>query len=334
MPGPLPPDQPPPSALAAASLEQSRPTVLVIDDSPDVHRVLRARLKSEELDMIGAANGAEGVALARAQRPPVILLDIDLGQGEADGLQVLRTLMSDPDTMNLSVIMLSGSAGAQEKVAAFDAGATDFIAKPFEIAEVRVRIRSALRTQSLMRMLSQRAQIDGLTGLWNRAYFEQRWGDEYKRAHRSGLALSVAMFDIDHFKTVNDSFGHHAGDAALQGFARQLQSQIRGSDVACRYGGEEFALIMPDTTPENAGVLCERIRAAFAQTSWPKHPQRTLTVSIGIAGSQGIFHTQAGEWVELADRNLYTAKHAGRNRVVCTDVSVSPPPAVSRAKVA
>jgi two-component system, cell cycle response regulator len=312
-------------------MDQSRQKLLIIDDSADIHRILTTKLRSEEVEILSAMNAEEALALATLDRPAVILLDIDLGSNE-DGLFVLRRLMSDPTTMHISVIMLSSSSSPQVKVAAFDLGATDFISKPFEIAEVRVRIRSALRMQMLMKMLSQRAQIDGLTGLWNRAYFEQRWGEEFKRAQRSGQALSVAMLDIDHFKSVNDSFGHHAGDAALQGFARVLQSQIRGSDIACRYGGEEFVLVMTETTPENAKVLCERIRVAVAQTVWPRHPTRALTVSTGIAGSANASVATGDDWVELADKSLYMAKNSGRNRIEVIDLSGGLP--ASRSKVA
>jgi diguanylate cyclase (GGDEF)-like protein len=176
-----------------------------------------------------------------------------------------------------------------------------------------------------MRMLAQRAQIDGLTGLWNRAYFEERWENEAKRSRRHDHPLSLAVLDLDTFKQINDSFGHPAGDAVLQGLARVLKREIRGSDVACRYGGEEFALIMPDTPPEAAYLLCERIRVAFEGMSWARHPGRNVTFSCGVAGATMGVPIDAPEWLEIADANMYVAKRAGRNRVISTDLTPDGP---------
>jgi diguanylate cyclase (GGDEF)-like protein len=162
-------------------------------------------------------------------------------------------------------------------------------------------------------MLAQRAQIDGLTGLWNRAYFDRRWNEEVSKATRHHRALSLAMIDIDHFKTINDAYGHPAGDAVLQGVARIFQREARTEDIACRYGGEEFGLIMPDTLPADAVNLCERIRIGLHTTVWSRHPERCITASIGVAGSLATRDLSAADWLELADRALYTAKQTGRN---------------------
>lgn len=304
---------------AAVKSDDGRPVVLVIDDSQDVHRLLRARLKQEEVELIPAMSGAEGIKLATKYMPAAILLDIDMPG--MDGFEVLRTLKDDPATLHLPVIILSGQQSAQDKVTAFELGSVDYITKPFEFTELRVRLRSVLRTHRLMQLLSQRAQLDGLTGLWNRLFFDSRWADEVSRNQRHARPLAVALLDVDHFKSVNDTYGHPAGDAVLQGVAKVLQRECRQSDVACRYGGEEFVIVMPDTSAADGAKVCDRIRAALEEISWPRHPERKITASFGIAGASGASALTPAAWVEAADRNLYAAKKGGRNRVVSSDVT-------------
>src|SRR5690606_3254917 len=209
----------------------------------------------------------------------------------------------------------------QDKVAAFDLGAVDYITKPFEIMELRVRVRAALRLQRLVRMLAQRAQIDGLTGLWNRAYFDQRWAEEAAVSRRKKRPLSLALCDLDHFKSVNDSFGHPAGDAVLQGVAELLQAELRESDVACRFGGEEVAIIMPETTSADAMGVCDRVRDGLATLAWARHPDRQVTMSVGIVGSSGSARIDADQWLAMVDAALYDSKRRGRN---CCTVREAP----------
>lgn len=302
---------------------ENRPLVLLVDDSDDVHRLLRARLKQEEIRLASAHGGAEALEQARMQDPALVLLDLDMPG--MDGFEVLRRLKDDSKTVSIAVIVLSGLQGAQDKVTAFDLGAVDYVTKPFDFTELRVRVRSALRLHKLLQLLAQRAQLDGLTGLWNRRFFDQRWTEEVARSIRHGKPLSVALLDVDHFKSVNDTFGHPAGDAVLQGVARLVQQMCRSTDVACRYGGEEFVIVMPETGPEDAKVLCERIRTAIEGATWPRHPQRTITASLGVAGTSGLTSESLESWVEQADKALYSAKHAGRNRVVCADLTATKP---------
>ncbi len=288
--------------------------VLVIDDSIDVYRLLSARLKSEEFSIVGEQGGEEGIAAAKRDKPAVILLDLDM-QG-MDGFEVLRELKDDPATMHIPVMALSAMQSRQDKVTAFDLGATDYICKPFDLVELRVRMRSAVRLSVLLQMLSQRAQIDGLTGLFNRAHFDARWREEVSRCQRHGHDLSLAIMDIDRFKSVNDTYGHPAGDAVLRGLSRVLRREIRASDLACRYGGEEFCVIMPDTSPDEANHVCDRVRIALGEVIWPLHPERRVTMSIGLVGSDGGQPVDPQAWLAQADANLYKAKEAGRDRIV------------------
>lgn len=301
--------------------QPQRPRVLVIDDSTDVHRLLGVRLKTENLDLLFASDGPSGIEIAKQSDITVILLDLNMPG--MDGFEVLRRLKDEPGTTNIPIIVLSGLASAQDKVTAFDLGAIDYITKPFDLMELKVRVRSAIRMATLLNMLSQRAQIDGLTGLWNRQYFDQRLEEEVQASIRHTRPLALALLDADHFKSVNDLYGHPAGDQVLEGISQVLRSQSRGSDVPCRYGGEEFAIIMPETTGPEAFVLCERIREEIAERTWPKHPERQITVSLGLCGSaNGVGPADPAAWIEHADKCLYEAKNSGRNRVKMIDLAV------------
>lgn len=295
---------------------EQHPLIMVIDDSLDVHRLLRARLRTEGLEIDGKMTGDEGIDAVVEAKPSLVLLDLDMPG--TDGFEVLRRLKDDAATLSIPVIVLSGLHSPHDKVTAFDLGAIDYITKPFDVTELKVRVRSALRIHQLLDMLSQKAQIDGLTGLYNRAHFDQRWAQEIKGSARHGRPLSLAMFDIDHFKSVNDTYGHPAGDDALSEFAALIQQACRDNDIPCRFGGEEFALIMPDTSPEDAKTVCERIRTTLGEKSWPRHPERKITCSIGLAGCDGAADTEPGPWIEAADKNLYAAKKGGRNQTVST----------------
>lgn len=303
---------------------EAHPKVLVIDDSTDVHRLLEVRLRTEELVLVSAFTGEEGLSMVEKEKPDIVLLDLDMPG--MDGFEVLRALKENSETMHISVIVLSGLDSPQDKVTAFDLGAVDYVTKPFDLTELRVRIRSALRLQQLIQMLAQRAQIDGLTGLWNRAHFEKRWSDEVAGSARHHRPLSLALFDLDHFKSVNDTHGHPAGDHVIQVFAKILQRECRQTDVACRFGGEEFTLVMPDSTVEDAAHVCDRIRQRLEEVIWPRHPERTVTVSVGTVGSDGTTDLAPNQWVEIVDQALYAAKHGGRNKVVTQGISLMPPP--------
>ncbi len=295
----------------------STPLVLIVDDSKFVHRLLATRLRSESIKIHSEYDGKGGFEFAKSQTPALIMLDLDMPI--MDGFETLRALKDDPVTKDVPVIVLSGSSTTQDKVTAFDLGAVDFVTKPFELTELRARIRVSLQLHAALQMLSQKAMIDGLTGLYNRSMFDQRWQEEYERCVRHKHPMSLVMLDIDHFKSINDGYGHPAGDSVIAGISKMISTEIRKTDIACRYGGEEFSVILPDTTPEDAFAICERIRVECEQTVWPNHPGRSVTISIGIAGTSTQVTVGADKWLEQADRNLYSAKNSGRNQTRMTD---------------
>ena len=290
------------------------PKVLAIDDSELIHRLLRVRLQFEQLELHGALDAAEGIRLAYELRPDVILLDIEM-KG-MDGFEVLQRLKADVELQDIPVIFISATASMEDRVRALDLGAQDFVGKPFEVVELKARVRSALRVQHLVKMLAQRAQVDGLTGLWNRTYFDRRLTQESAEAFRHQRPLALVMCDLDGFKQLNDRFGHPFGDMVLERFAKVLQSG-RTSDVACRYGGEEFGILLPHTGGTEAFEVAERYRRQIETLEWPGQQGLVVTASFGVADVSAAGRpVTSDELVSAADTALYRAKTQGRNRVV------------------
>ena len=294
-------------------LKDSQPTrLLAIDDSVLIHRLLKSHLQHEPIELHGALSGIEGLKMAEMLRPSVILLDLDMAG--TDGFEVLVQLKCNPVTQNIPVIFLSANCSIDQRVRALDLGAIDFITKPFHISELKARVRSAIRQTRLIAMLSQRAQIDGMTGLWNRTYFDERLQQEIAAAERHDHNLALIICDIDHFKKVNDTFGHPFGDHVLEEFAAML-TDSRISDIICRYGGEEFAMIITHASANDAFAAAERLRSRIEQHEWAGHPDLQITVSFGISELQQLKDRQPLSLIEAADRALYAAKESGRNCV-------------------
>lgn len=238
----------------------------------------------------------DGIRLAKELRPEVILLDIELG--DLTGFEVLQQLKADPETRDIAVMLISAFSESIDRVRGLDLGAVDFITKPFEVIELTARVRSILRLQSAMHMLAVKAQIDGLTGLWNRKYFDARLESEFSESLRHGRPLSLIMTDIDKFKSLNDGYGHPFGDLVLERFARIL-SGGRTSDVACRYGGEEFGIVLPSTSLDEARDVAEQMRERLASERWPRHDDLRVTASFGVADVTCIARTCCpGRWSE------------------------------------
>ena len=300
------------SSITTQQQQQRKSRLLAIDDSMMIHRLLKARLKGERLEIHSATNGSQGLQSARTLLPDLILLDVDMQ--EMDGFEVLSKLKADPRTHDIPVIFLSGSCSTESKVRGLDMGAFDFVTKPFDVGELKARVRAALRIRSLILMLAQRAQIDGLTGLWNRTYFDQRLEEEVAIALRHGVNLSLILCDLDNFKSINDTYGHPFGDVVLEEFAAML-AEGRAGDAACRYGGEEFAVIVPRADAAEAAAVADRFREALKQRRWLDATDLVVTASFGVTDLQISQSHDAAGMIHTADDALYEAKHNGRDRV-------------------
>jgi two-component system, cell cycle response regulator len=295
--------------------------ILIIDDNQDDLAVAKARLARECPEIVCANGGLPGLEAARCERPDLILLDLDMP--DLCGFDVCRALKADPDLCMIPVLFLSGTGAADEKVKGLDLGAVDYVTKPFDAFELRARVRAALRTKHLQDLLIEHAHIDPLTGLPNRRALKERLAREWARIQRHDGALSFIMADIDHFKRVNDAHGHHIGDKVLQQVANAIAESCRQIDLPSRFGGEEFAIVVPGESVSGAVHLAERCRAAVENVALTAGAEVLRpTASFGVADAAGA--NSPDELVQNADEALYRAKAAGRNRVEAHEHAAAP----------
>ncbi|MBB3190613.1 diguanylate cyclase [Halomonas cerina] len=298
-------------------LDSTLQTVLIVDDSPDIHRLISARLSAEGVALLHAHDAVEGLAIAREQLPDLILLDLEMPG--TDGMTLFSQLKEESALDAIPVIFLTGTLDVTTKVQAFELGAVDYVTKPFDAIELKARVRAALRTKRYQDLLATKARIDALTGLWNRGYLTDQLAVEVSALIRHGSPVALIMVDIDHFKRINDTHGHPFGDIVLQRVAQVLGQATRDNDVVCRYGGEEFAIILRDTSSVGAVSIAQRLCHAVAAITFRQGRETVqVTASFGVAGSdQCDDHdaVSADTLLEAADMALYAAKSAGRNRV-------------------
>ncbi len=290
--------------------------VLIVDDDVDALAIARLRLKQDGYIITSAGSGREGLAKARGDSPDLILLDVQM-PGRS-GFEVCEELKSDQELCNIPVIFLSAADDISEKVKGLDLGAVDYVTKPFDIFELRARVRAALRTKRLQDLLFMYSEVDSLTEIYNRRVLMERLHQEWNRTIRSHGVVSFIMVDIDRFKLVNDTFGHPVGDEVLLKIAYILSRSIRSGDVVGRYGGEEFGIIMVNSTAKEACIAANRYRHEIELAIFKsKKREFSITASFGVADSRE--RNTAAELVSAADSALYQAKEAGRNRVCPAD---------------
>jgi len=281
--------------------------ILLIDDSKAIHSQVKSLLGDEPVTIHSAFDGQFGVPVAVSLRPDLILLDVDMPHG----FEIYCRLMADPATARLPVIFLTARAGTEELMRGLNLGAVDYVTKPFKLSELLSRVRAALRTSHLIGLLEDKAMIDVLTGLGNRAMFDKRLMAEVAARIRSGNPLSCIVLDVDHFKDINDRYGHSFGDQVLCKIADALTAICRVEDIACRYGGEEFVVLAPRTSAEHAALLAERMRIAIASIPFRQQGESiTVTCSFGVADAAGTFDRLM---LERADQALYHSKGKGRD---------------------
>lgn len=293
----------------------STDTVLLIDDDRQVHEHVEALLADLASELFHAHEPEDGIRQAMAQRPDVILLDINMPR--MDGLKVCRHLKESDATRDIPVIFLTVDSNVQHLARALECGGTDYITKPVKDMELQARVRVALRTKRLFDMLREQARIDALTGLNNRAALDDALGAATSAFERTGQPMALLMLDLDNFKTINDAHGHGAGDEVLRSVGTTIASCCRPYDTACRFGGDEFGIVLAQAEGAEAEAVAKRILAAVAAVEIRSGTGPIqLTCSIGVVSSH-----EMGSWVgaadllKTADAALYQAKRHGRNQI-------------------
>jgi len=297
--------------------------VLIIDDSPEALALAKARLVKDGLELVCADGGKAGLEMASRERPDLVLLDLDMP--DMSGFDVCRALKADDELCMIPIIFLSGSGGPEDKVEGLNLGAVDYVTKPFDAFELRARVNAALRTKRMQDMLVKHARIDPLTSLANRRGLMERLAQEWARIQRHGGTLSFIMGDVDNFKHVNDTHGHPVGDRALQAIADAIAGQCRETDLPSRYGGEEFAIVVPNETASGAAMLAERCRQTVEDIRLDVGRETvSTTASFGVADAVDADSPET--LIRHSDEALYRAKRAGRNRVEVDAISARCPP--------
>lgn len=289
-------------------------TILAIDDAAEIHVLLDARLKHESVIVHHALSAEDGLEKARTLAPDLVLLDLDMP--DVTGFEICKILKADPRTAAVPVIFLTATSSVFVKVEGFDLGAVDYVTKPFEPAELRARVRAALRTKRYQDMLAMHAHIDGMTGLWNRNYYNFRIEEELAASRRCGREVCLVVIDVDHFKEFNDQYGHPFGDRVLQRLGEVLASSVRTTDAACRFGGDEFAVILSDTSSQAGAVIAQRMQESIGSLSFREGANVvTVSATIGVAGTDCLIEPTAEGLLAAADAALYEGKRAGRDRL-------------------
>jgi diguanylate cyclase (GGDEF)-like protein len=301
--------------------------VLVAEDDPEINNLMALTLRMEEYEVLQAHDGHQALTLIETRSPDLVLLDV-LMPG-LNGYDVARELQGKPGTAHLPIIFVTAKQDMEDRVQGLEM-AVDYICKPFAVPELLARVRTAVRVRRLQEQLEKMAVTDELTGLTNRRGFMSQFEDELWRAKRFNHPITVLLFDLDHFKRINDTWGHAQGDLVLKEFSRVLEHSSRRIDKVARFGGEEFAAVLPETEQSGAQIFAEKVRAATEALELYCEDERVpVTVSIGATtadvahihadsneGGDGEVTSLANRLLQEADRCLYEAKESGRNRVV------------------
>jgi diguanylate cyclase (GGDEF)-like protein len=298
-------------------------TVMIADDSLLIRAVVQAGLEAEGYQVIQAHDGQAALDQCQVNPPDVILLDVVMPG--LDGYQVLAALKADKDLNHIPVVFLTGRTQMTDVVAGLRAGAHDYLKKPFEPEELLARVGSAIHVKQLQdelrdrnEVLDQISRTDTLTGINNRRHIDEELTRCHADSRRHHDPLSIVLLDIDHFKSVNDTYGHPAGDRVLREFAHRLSLELRMGDTAGRWGGEEFLVILPRTDLPGALKAAERIRVAIAENPIKADDQQ---ISITVSGGCVTGHGQTPEHLlDHVDALLYKAKNAGRDQIVAADL--------------
>ena len=301
--------------------QRKRYRVLMVEDSRLSLEVYAQRLERRGYAVATATSAEEARLRLEEGQPDLVLLDVFMPK--VSGFDFLRELRAAPRTSTTPVILISALSDTKHIVEGLELGANDYVTKPIVMPILTARMEALLRSAELVRrlevqteLLSKLAAFDDLTGAYNRRSMFHNLEAELSRCRRYGRSVSVLMVDIDHFKRVNDSHGHLIGDQALRWIVTTMQSELRAMDILCRYGGEEFCAILPETNNAGAIRAAERLRTAVERSRF-KHEdvELSLTISVGGASWSNAAGNEVPDLLAKADESLLEAKRAGRNAV-------------------
>jgi two-component system cell cycle response regulator len=299
--------------------------ILIADDDSVSRRMLSAMLSSWNYEVIMAENGSQAWALLNSINAPRLAI-LDWIMPGYNGLDIVKKLREQPGNAYTYVILLTVKSDHDDLITAMDCGADDYMTKPFDPQELRVRLCSGQRILDLQEQLiaaqealREQVRYDSLTGALNRDALMEALRLELAREERIGFPVAVVMGDLDHFKSVNDEYGHLVGDETLKRASQFMRTHIRPYDSLGRYGGDEFIMVLPGCRQAEAMIVAERVRQCFSgQTMMIQDRALKVTVSLGVTASDMVADKTPEALIQAADAALYQAKKSGRNRIATT----------------
>jgi len=291
-------------------------TILVIDDDASVHTAVSRHLEGVVDRVLKADTPTKGLQYAIQEKPDVILLDVNMPQ--IDGFKVCRNLQENPTTSDIQIVFLTADNNPDNLAKALHAGASDYISKPFNGVELKARVRVAMRTKRMIDLLRERARIDALTGLNNRAAMDDYLIAATAAFKRTQQPFSLLMVDLDHFKEINDTYGHAVGDDVIRKVGASIRAGCRPYDTACRFGGDEFGVILAQTETASPEQISKRILEKINEIRIKvEGDEIKVACSGGLASATDLPNGfEPADLLKVADEALYTAKSEGRNRLV------------------
>jgi len=298
-------------------LNHEKDKILVVDDTPTNIQVLNSLL-SDKYQVLFSTSGRDALKIAKRELPDLILLDIMMP--EMDGFTVCKHLKASPETSDIPIIFVTAMGNETDESKGLELGAIDYITKPIVPAVVKIRVDNHIELKKNRDLLKRLSNVDGLTGIANRRFFNEQIEKNWVRAINTDAELSLILFDIDYFKQYNDNYGHLAGDDCLRRVADLLENGLKDSNtLLARFGGEEFACILPDTGCSEAQQQADRLREKIHEAQIPTtHSEIAdcVTISGGVATIKPTAKSEINRFINRTDALLYSAKEQGRNQIV------------------